>query len=134
MSGFNFSSFNKERLFTIDTGDFDYTNLEDLVKRDGEGHVYKVCGVYIGTKSLYDPEAPMLATESEYVNLPVHQLPEVKAMIADRRAVDAINNGEAGFVIESFYQKRFKKTCYAARWGNYADLMSESANSEADQA
>lgn len=131
---FNFASFNKERLFTIDTGDFDYVNLEDLVKRDGEGVVYKVRGVYVGTKSLYDPEAPMLATESEYVNLPVHQLPEIKAMLADRRAIDAINNGECGFVIESFYQKRFKKTCYAARWGNFAELEAEVAAADSDEA
>lgn len=127
---FNFSKFNKERLFTVDTSDFDYTSLEDLYNANGANEVYKLCGAYIGTKSLYDPEAPMIATDKEYVNLPVHQLSEIKAMLADKQAIKAINDGEAGFVIDSFYQKRFQKTCYVARWGTYSDLIAEKLDAE----
>lgn len=127
---FSFSNFNKERLFDIDTSDFDYANLEDLFKRDGEGTVYTIRGAYIGTKSQFDPEVPMVAIDDCYVNLPVHQLPEIKAMLADRRAIDGINKGQAGFVIEEFYQKRFKRTCYAARWGNVNELVAEAEDKE----
>ena len=124
---FNFSKFNKERLFDVDTSSFDYVNLEDLYTANGEDQVYKLTGVYIGTKSEFDDESPLVAIEDSYVNLPQHQLAEIKAMLADKAAIKAINEGQAGFVIESYYQKRFKRTCYAARWGSYEDLMAEKA-------
>lgn len=124
---FNFARFNKERLFNIDTTSFEYTNLEQLYNEAGPDAIHKVTALYIGTKSIYDEEAPVLATDSEYVNLPVHQLAEVKEMLADRRAIAAINNGECGFKIEEYYQARFKKNCYVARWCNYEDTAIEQA-------
>lgn len=127
MAKYSFAKFNKERLFDIDTTEFDYVDLEDLYNKNGEGAVYQVRGLYIGTKSNYDPETPILATNEEYVNLPVHQLAEVKAMIADKHAVEGINSGACGFKIEKYYQKRFKKDCYAAIWGNYEELLAEAA-------
>lgn len=127
MSKYSFAKFNKERLFDIDTTEFDYVDLEDLYNKNGEGAVYQVRGLYIGTKSNYDPETPILATNEEYVNLPVHQLAEVKAMLADKRAIEGINAGNCGFKIEKYYQKRFKKDCYAAIWGDYEELLAEAA-------
>lgn len=127
MAKYSFAKFNKERLFDIDTTEFDYVDLEDLYNENGEGAVYQVRGLYIGTKSNYDPETPILATDSTYVNLPVHQLAEVKAMIADKHAVEGVNSGACGFKIEKYYQKRFKKDCYAAIWGNYDELLAEAA-------
>ena len=127
MAKYSFAKFNKERLFDIDTTEFDYVDLEDLYNKNGEGAVYQVRGLYIGTKSNYDPETPILATNEEYVNLPVHQLAEVKAMIADKHAVEGINSGACGFKIEKYYQKRFKKDCYAAIWGNYEELLAKAA-------
>lgn len=125
MAKFSFTSFNKQRLFNVDTTDFDYVSLEDLYNRDGAGHVYLVTGLYIGTKSIYADEAPLLATDEEYVNLPEHQLSEVKAMMGDSRAVAEINSGNCGFVIDTYYQKRFKKTCYVARWVDYNEAIAE---------
>ena len=127
MAKYSFAKFNKERLFDIDTTEFDYCDLEDLYNENGEGAVYPVRGLYIGTKSNYDPETPILATDKEYVNLPVHQLSEVKAMLADKRAIEGINAGACGFKIEKYYQKRFKKDCYAAIWGDYQELLAEAA-------
>lgn len=126
MSKFSFGSFNKVRLFTIDTQEFDYVSLEDLYQENGPDAVYCVRGLYIGTKSTYADESPLLATDKEYVNLPQHQLDEIKNMLADPRAIEAINNGHAGFVIEQFYQKRFKKYCYVARWVDYTEAVADS--------
>ena len=125
MAKFTFAKFNKERLFDIDTTDFDYCNLEDLYNLNGEDAVYQVRGLYIGTKSNFDPETPILATDSEYVNLPVHQLADVKAMLADKAAISAINAGECGFVIEKYHQKRFNRDCYSAVWVDYNDAIAE---------
>lgn len=122
---FNFSKLNKERLFDVDTSDFEYTNLEELFEENGDDMVYKVTGVYVGTKSQFDDETPLVAIVDRYVNLPQHQLSQVKDILADKAAIKAINDGKCGFVIESYYQKRFKKTCYVARWGIYDDLIAE---------
>ena len=69
-----FTSFNKKRLFNVDTSEFDYTKLEDLYKKNGPDWEYQLKAVYIGTKSEFDPETPMVAIDGFYVNLPVHQL------------------------------------------------------------
>lgn len=114
-----FGKFNKERKFTVDTSDFDYRSLHDLYIENGPDHLYLLKGLYIGTKSLYDPEVPILATDECYVNLPVFQLAEVKEILADPAAIKAINNDEAGFRIESYEQKRYAQTCYKAIWCDY---------------
>lgn len=113
-----FSNFNTQRLFDIDTSGFDYATLEDLYLQSGkdEEKVYVLRGIYIGTKSQYSDEAPIVATGDSYVNIPQHQLPEVKAMLASQSAVRAINDGEAGFTIKHYYQARFKRDCYKAVW------------------
>lgn len=115
----SFASFNKERLFNVDTADFDYVKLADLYERDGEGEIYVIRGVYIGTKSEFAEESPLLATDEFYVNLPQHQLIEIKEMLNSRQAISCINNGGAGFVIEKYTKKLksgAKKVCYKARW------------------
>ena len=122
---FTFAKFNKEKIFDIDTSEFDYVSLEDLYNTNGADWVYPLKGLYIGTKSNYDPETPILATDETYVNLPVHQLGEVKEMLADKQAIDAINKGCAGFVIEKYYQKKYKKDCYAAVWVDYLDALAK---------
>lgn len=121
MAAFTFGSFNKERLFNVDTTSFDYTSLESLFEENGEDSVYQILGAYIGTKSQFDPETPLVAIDGYYVNIPVFQLSEVKAMLDSRQAIAAINAGLAGFTIEQ-YEKKLKKgsrTCYKAVWCDY---------------
>lgn len=118
----SFASFNKERLFDIDTTDFEYAKLADLFELNGEDHEYQLLGLYIGTKSEFDPETPIGAIEGSYVNFPQFQLSEVKAMLDSRQAIAAIRNGVAGFRIESYTKKLksgAKKQCYKAVWIDY---------------
>lgn len=116
----NFAKFNKVRMFDVDTSEFDYKKLDDLYQVYGEDTQIRVTGLYISSKSQFDPEAPMLATDNEYVNLPQHQLDEVKAMLRDHNVIAAINRGELAFTIVKYYQKRFKRDCYKAVWCNYS--------------
>lgn len=121
---FSFSNFNKERLFTFDCNKIagNYTNLEQMFSEDGEGKEYQIKGIYISTSSQFDPEAPIVALANTYVNLPQHQLADVKAMLADKNAIAAINAGLAGFTIRQYERsvkvgkKIQQKTCYSAEW------------------
>ena len=110
--------FNTEKLFNIDTTDFDYHSLEELTEQPGdepEDRVYVVRGVYINKKSLYDP-SPVIALDDSYVNFPAHLLDVCQEMISDRVVVDAINEGHCGFRVTKYHQKRFNKDCYSVEW------------------
>lgn len=122
---FNFSKLNKSKKFLIDTSEFEYTTLETLYNDNGPDYVYSLRGLYISNKSQYDPESPVIATDKEYINIPIHQIDEVKEMLASPLAIKEINNGDVGFKIDEYYQARFKKNCYVARWGNFSDLAGE---------
>lgn len=115
----SFASFNRDRLFDIDTSDFDYIKLKDLYERDGKDNIYVIRGVYIGTKSEFAEESPLVAIDDFYVNLPQFQLLEIKEMLNSKQAINCINNGGAGFIIEE-YEKKLKsgakKKCYKAVW------------------
>ena len=96
------SGLNKSHLFNIDTTDFKFINLQKLLERDGESKVYTIRGAYISTKSRYNDEAPLLALDDIYVNLPQHQLEDVKTMRDDPAYVQGINEGRLGFIIEPY--------------------------------
>lgn len=134
MAQFNFSSLNKEPLFTFDPSvindlhpqteaqrkihDDRYTNLEELYKKNGPDKVYQIKALYINTKSEFAEEAPVLALADVYVNIPAHQLSAIKEMINDKNAVRAINMGFAGFTIRTYEKDRKGKTqtYYSALW------------------
>jgi hypothetical protein len=117
----NFGKFNKQRLFTVDTSSFDYLSIEEAAKKYGTDVPIRIRGLYIGDKSKFVEEDPRLATDEEYINLPQHQLKEVKQILADPGAIRAINNGQCGFIIREYFQKRFQMTCYSAEWCNYEE-------------
>ena len=137
-NNFSFSSFNKERLFTFDCNKIagNYTNLETMYQEDGEGKEYQIKGVYISTSSQFDPEAPIVALSNTYVNLPQHQLADIKAMLANKGAINAINAGLAGFTIRQYERtvksgkKLIAKTCYQAEWCDVIPSDFEEENSE----
>lgn len=123
---FSFSKrYNKERLFSVDTSDFEYFSLEELYNQSLEeagGDIeeansteYVICGVYINSKGNYDP-APVLALEDRYVNLPAHMTDTCEAMLKDPACIKAINEGRCGFTIYTYTQKRFGKVCYSVKW------------------
>lgn len=135
MAQFSFNQFNKERQFTFDVQAINnahpdvadrYTNLESLYKENGADKVYQFHGCYINTKSEFAEEAPVIALDTIYVNLPQHQLKEIKSMMADPNAVKAINAGYAGFTIRPYTHetegKKGKKkvnTYYSAVWCDF---------------
>lgn len=116
----NFGKFNKKQLFTnLPEGVDEYISLEELYETNGADKVYCLRALYINTRSDFAPETPVALTNNYYVNIPVHQLKEVKAIMDDALAVNAVNNKKAGFKIESYRKEKYNKTCYRVVWCNY---------------
>ena len=107
------SEYNREKLFNIDTSNFEYFDLDDIFDGD-ETKVYPCNGIYISTKGYYG-EHPVVAMDDKYVNLPQHMMDMVKDILNDKRAVKAINDGTVGFTIYTYEQKRYGTTCYSIR-------------------
>lgn len=125
--------YNKEKLFKINTDGFEYISLEDLykeresnvviedfedpeeVKEIVEETIYQVRGIYINTKGLFD-DAPVVALDSAYVNLPAHMTQICREILSDPQAIAAINAGCVGFTIYAYEKPQYHKTCYSVRW------------------
>ena len=82
-----------------------YTSLADLFAEYGKDHVFSIAAIYINTKGKYGPQAVIAINESTLVNLPSHLLEACEEMRKDPEAVDAINNGQAGFKVYQYNTK-----------------------------
>ena len=75
--------------------------------------------LYINTKSQYG-EAPVAGVadvkEPYMVNLPKHLLDQVRDMLNDTEAIEAIQLGRAGFVIRTYNPKGSNRVCYTVDW------------------
>ena len=136
MAKFSFSKqFNKEKIFNIETEEFEYMSLEDLANAaasEEEPPVFVIRGIYINRKSLYDP-APVVALDDCYVNFPSHLLPACEEMLHNRLAIDAINDGRCGFRIEKYVQKRFQRECYSVEWVDILPEKKDTAKEEPEE-
>ena len=109
--------YNTERLFDIDTTDFDYMSLEELWASIGEDPdcPIEVRGIYINTKGNFD-DAPVVAIDGRYVNLPSHLTQQCRAILEDKAAIKAINAGTVAFKIRPYYKKKYDRECYTIEW------------------
>ena len=111
---FSFSNkYNTERLFDIDTSGFEYHSLEEVYESPDE--VFTVRGLYVNTRGKFDDQG-VIATDSEYINLPSHLTPMVREVLQDKEAIKAINEGAVGFTIYKYTQQRYNKECYSIKW------------------
>lgn len=92
-----------------------YTSLADFFAEYGKEHVFSIAGVYINTKGKYGAQPVIAINESTMVNLPSHLLEDCKEMRKDPEAIEAINNGQAGFKVYQYTNKN-GKTCYSIDW------------------
>ena len=97
-----------------------YTTLADLHNENGSDHVYPIAGLYINTKGKYGPQGMIAINDSLMVNLPSHLTETVEEMRKDAEAVEAINNGQAGFKIY-LYQTKNGRTGYSVNWVDLTD-------------
>ena len=112
------SKYNKGGVtFEVDIKNFTFVPLETLFARDGGKTIFGIDGLYINKKSSFgDHPVAIVAVENMLVDLPSHMTEDVKEILADPEAVEAIKSGKVGFTVQMYEQKQYKKTCYGIRW------------------
>lgn len=103
----------------VDTKDFEYFGLKDLLERDGEGTEYILKGLFINRnkseKELkeYGPSVVAILDDC-LVNLPGHLLEEVEGILKDEEDIESIKAGLVHFTIRTY--ESHGKTCYSPNW------------------
>ena len=112
------SKYNKGGVtFEIDIKNFTFVSLEELFKANGNKMIYGVDGLYINKKSSFGEHPVAIVSSEEYlVDLPSHMTEDVKEILKDQEAIEAIKAGKVGFVIQEYQQKQYKRTCYGIMW------------------
>lgn len=112
------SRFNKGRKFDVDTNGFQYASLADLFNANGKDFIYPVTAIYINTKGKY-ADAPVIATDSCFVNCPAHMCDTAREILSDVEAIEAINSGRVGFQIYTYTQAKYNRECFGI---NFVDM------------
>lgn len=111
------TKFNRSNRFEVETEGFEYKSLKDLVtEAGGEVEIHPVNAIYINTKGKYG-DAPTIATNDCFVNLPSHMTTTCKEILSDDEAVQEIKDGKVGFSIYTF--ESHGKDCFNIRWEDY---------------
>ena len=109
------SKYNKGGKFNINTSDFNYERIKDLYNNNGEEYGDPLTAIYINNKSKFG-DSPVFATDNFFVNIPEYMLDVSYEILADDESIDAINNGEVGFTIYTYTDKKFNKECFGVKF------------------
>lgn len=111
----NYSHGNK---FKIDSKDFPFCELSELVKENGH-KVLKVQGAFTYTTKK-NKTRPCLIADDHKISLPDHMLAEITKLLGDQEAIDLINAGKCGFQTSQYEDtKNGNGTCYS---GHFVDI------------
>ena len=105
---------NKVNKWNIDTTNFEYTKIKDIVAADGEDVTYKVYGVTISRGGKYGDSASVIL-ESCFVNLPKRMVDDVASILASDEDMHDIISGKVGIEFYS-YRGKDDSTYYSANW------------------
>ena len=109
----------KNVTWKVSTAGRKYLKLDDLAAQYEPGKRFIMDCLYINTKSL-SGDAPVVGVadvkEPYMVNLPKHLLDQVRDILNDQDAVEAIQLGRAGFVIRPYNPKGSNRVCDTVDW------------------
>jgi len=101
-----FAKYNKGNEFDFETPKhFEYKNLKELFNPNID-NTFKINAMFINTKSKFG-NAPVVVTDNELINLPMHLTGTVEQMISDDEIVQAVNNGKAGIEIYEYTSNKW---------------------------
>lgn len=96
-----------------------FKSLEELFDESGrdESKIYVIRAAFIKEETKVGKPSASVGLDCYWANIPTHQTEEVRDIIADKGATEAINNGQAGFRIRPYTKKEFPgETFYSAVW------------------
>lgn len=107
----NFESFNKGNKFDIDTKDFNFIKLAELVKDESykEG-IYPIKGMF--TMNSKFGKQGIFITDKNLVNMPNHMTETIEHILTVPELVDKIKAGIVFFKIHKYMSKTYNKECY----------------------
>lgn len=108
------SKFNRQNLFDVDTKDFKWVKLEELFNTDPQKQ-YKVLGVFINHKSKFG-DSPVAIIDGFLVNLPRHELDQVKDMLDDNEIIQYIRDGHVAFSVYEYHSTTYNRDAYSVEW------------------
>lgn len=115
-------NFKHGQKFTVDTEDFPWVNLSDLIKENGH-KVLKVQKVFTLTPSKgrgKGKEKPVLVADNHIIWLPEHCLSDVKKILDNDEFIKAINEGKCGFQTSEYEDTQYGNgICYS---GSFVDI------------
>ena len=115
------SKFNNANAFMeIDTTDFNYVSLKDLLDEMGN-KAYTIMGLFVNGKGKFGDEAVAIG-DHILINLPHYVVDDVKEMLQDSVVIDAIKQGRVGIKVHSYTNSFSKqkdgtiKKFYSVEW------------------
>lgn len=104
--------------FHVNTKGRTYYKLIDLANQYEPGHTFIIDCAFINNGQYGESAAVGVADVSApfMVNLPGHLTSQVRDMLQDADAVEAIQVGKAGFRIYEYVPKGSNKVCYSVEW------------------
>lgn len=120
---FNFGALKGVKKFDVNTEGLSYRSLADLYNQYGEDYVYRVRAIFINKKNKFG-DTPILCVSIEneekfLIDLPKHTLDVCNTILDSPEAVEAINGGECGIKIHTYYSKSYNKDCFSV---NFCDV------------
>lgn len=116
--GYFSSNYSHGNKFNVDSTDFPFCELSELVKENGH-KTLTVQGLFTYTTKK-GKTRPCLIADSHKINLPDHMLKDVKMILEDPEAIDLINEGRCGFKTSEYEDtKNGNGTCYS---GSFIDI------------
>lgn len=96
-----------------------YKKLEDIYDSpengDPSNNIYTVRGLFISTKGKFG-DHPVIVTDTFFMDLPKHLTADVKEILNDNEAIDAINAGKCAVEVYKYESTKYNKQCYSINW------------------
>lgn len=82
--------------------------------------IYRVNGVFCVNSKFDIRYFVSLEKDNEFFNfsLPTWQNENAKTICSDVECIEAVNNGECGVIISTYYSKKYNRECVNVQWIN----------------
>lgn len=105
----NFTKYNKKSVeWNVKTDGFSFKKISELVSKGVEK--VQVFGFFFVKSESYGLQ-PIAILKDCLLNLPIHRLNDIKEILADSEAVEAVKNGECSLKFKHYHSK-YNRECF----------------------